>query len=171
MLVEVAGGLCFDYHECRLDYGPLVYFTTSPVLMATRYSWSFSTFRAAVQTTGIDIEELMRSQIELLSDGWTFERLLSLYNDHSEKGGTMLWPGEACRLCKEWFRQPDRDEVSWKRRVNRIKAGMDLEVPLNEEEERSREELEAYLIDFHKGICRQCHEKNKKKQSRWTLLG
>ena len=174
MLVALSGGLCFDYDVCRVDdYGRPVYFHTSPVLMAIRYSWAFSTFRAAVQTTGIKVEELIRSQIELLSDGWTFERLVSLFHDHSElikNGGGLLWSTKTYQLCNNWFWGPDEDEVSWKRRVNRIKAGMDLGAPLNEEEESEREELEVYLIDFHNGICRKCHEKNKKKKSRWTLL-
>jgi hypothetical protein len=164
MLVEKSGGLNFIHEEF---YGT----PTSPLFAALRNSCCFSSFRAALQKVDLDIRELIRFQIEMHPDGWTQETLLSLSQDPAKAQPRDIMPPEDCKLCRAFVLHPDREELAWKRKVDRYKHGVDLDAPLNEEEERQQKELDDAIVDFEKGICEGCHNKNKRKKSTWIPFG
>ena len=66
---------------------------------------------------------------------------------------------------------PDWEELAWKRKVVRYKHGVDLDAPLNEEEDRQQKELDDAIVDFKNGICHRCHKKRKTKKSTWIPFG
>jgi hypothetical protein len=164
MLVEKSGGLNFIHEE-------LYRTPTSPLFAALRYSCFFSSFRAALQKVDLDIRELIRFQIEMHPDGWTQETLLSLSQDPAKaQPGDFMVHGD-CKLCRAEVFHPDWEELAWKRKVDRYKHGVDLDAPLNEEEERQQKELDDAIVDFEKGICESCHSENKRKKSTWIPFG
>jgi hypothetical protein len=164
MLVEKSGGLNFIHEEF---YGTPM----SPLFAALRYSCCFSSFRAALQKIDLDIRELIRFQIEMHPDGWTQETLLSLSQDPAKAQTRDFMLHGNCKLCRAFVPDPDWEELAWKRKVDRYKHGVDLDAPLNEEEEREQKELDDAIVDFEKGICESCHNKNKRKKSTWIPFG
>jgi len=72
LLVQMSGGLYFVHED---SWGE----ETSPIFMALRFSRYFLIFRAVLEKIGIDIRELVRNRMKEHSNGWTEERLLSLY--------------------------------------------------------------------------------------------
>lgn len=164
MLVEMSGGLTF-IHE-------YVYRTpTSPLFAALRHSCYFSAFRVALQQVDIDIRELIRFQIETYPDGWTLENLLSLSLDSAKAQPRDFMVYGDCKLCGAFVRHPDWEELAWKRKVDRFKHGVDLDAPLNEEEEKQQKELDDAIVDFKNCICHHCHKKKKPKKSTWIPFG
>lgn len=164
MLVEKSGGLNFIHEDVNGT-------PTSPLFAAMPFSCSFSSFRVALQKVDLDIRELIRFQIETCPDGWTLERLLSLSLDSAKaQPGDLMIHGR-CKLCPELVLHPDWRELAWKRKVDRFKHGVDLDAPLNEEEERQQKELDDAIEDFKNGICHPCHRKKKTKKSTWIPFG
>jgi hypothetical protein len=164
MLVEKSGGLNF-IHE---DFNGT---PTSPLFAAMPFSCSFSSFRVALQKVDLDIRELIRFQIETYPDGWTLERLLSLSLDSAKaQPGDLMVHGD-CKLWGAYVHHPDWEDLAWKQKVDRFKHGVDLDAPLNEEEERQQKELDDAIVDFENGICYNCHRKRKTKKSTWIPFG
>jgi hypothetical protein len=164
MLVEKSGGLNFIHEE--------LYSTpTSPLFAALRYSCFFSSFRAALQKVDLDIRELIRFQIEIYPDGWTQETLYYISQDTAMTQSSDFMAHGYCKLCRAWVFHPDGEELAWKRKVDRYKHGVDLDAPLNEEEERQQKELDDAIVDFKNGICHGCHKKKKTKKSTWIPFG
>ncbi len=56
-------------------------------------------------------------------------------------------------LCKAYLHMPDQDELSWKRRVERTRTGVDLDAPLSDEEAGEQKELDDKITDCENGIC------------------
>ena len=167
MLVEKSGGLNFIHEE-------LYRTPTSPLFAALHYSWIFSSFRAALQKVDLDIRELIRFQIEMHPDEWTQETLLSLSQDPAKaqpRDFSHFMVHGDCKLCRAGVLHPDWEELAWKRKVDRYKHGVDLDAPLNEEEERQQKELDDAIVDFKNGICHRCHKKRKTKKSTWIPFG
>jgi hypothetical protein len=130
-----------------------------------RYSYSFSWFRTALEKTVIDISELVRTQIELHPNGWTEERLLSLFLGQTRLEPRIYSSGGKCKLCKRYLERPDTEELSWKRKVERIKIGVDCNAPLSKEEQK---ELDDAITDFENRICRWCRRENRRKNLEFT---
>jgi hypothetical protein len=165
MLVEISGGLSF-VHE-GFDGRE-----TSPIFMAMEYSCSFISFRIALNIIDIDICELVRAQIDIHPDGWTLERLLSLALDQTIEDESDHTSHGHCRQCRSrHLCHPDEDELAWKRKVIRIKNGVDIDAPLSEEEKTQQKALDDAIVDFENGICHRCHKRNKRKKSIWNPLG
>jgi hypothetical protein len=76
-----------------------------------------------------------------------------------------------CKLCGANVLHPDQEELAWKRKVDRFNHGVDLDAPLNGEEERQQKELDDAIVDFKNGICHDCHKKKKTKKSTWSPFG
>jgi hypothetical protein len=164
MLVEMSGGLNF----IREDFYPK---PMSPLFAAMHGSSSFSFFRVALQLVDIDILDLIHFQIEMYPDGWTLERLLFLSQDPAKAQPRDFKLHGFCKLCGACLLHPDREELAWKRKVDRFKHGVDLDAPLNEEEEIEQKELDDAIVDFKNGICDNCHEKKKTRKSMWIPFG
>lgn len=164
MLVETARGLNF----VREDYWGE---ETSPIFMAMRYSGSLSSSRQALHDLGINIRELLRVEVETNADGWTLERLSSLWLDETKAEGTNCNSRGRCRVCEERLSYPDWNELAWKRRVNRFKYGVDLDAPLGEEEASEQKALDDAIVDYNNDVCLWCHKKKKKSMSSWSILG
>jgi hypothetical protein len=165
MLVEISGGLSFVH---RPSYGR----ETSPIFMAMEYTCSFISFRIALNMIDIDICELVHAQIDIHPDGWTLERLLSLALDQTIEDERDHMSYGRCRQCRRhYLYHPDEDELAWKRKVNRIKNGVDIDAPLSEEEETQQKALDDAIMDYENGICHSCHLKDKRKKSIWNPLG
>jgi hypothetical protein len=164
MLVEMSGGLNFIHKD--VDGTP-----RSPLFAAMPFSYSFSSFLFAVQKVDLDIRELIRFQIETYPDGWTLENLLSLSLDSAKAQPIDFCKHGDCKLCRAWVFHPDQEELAWKRKVDRFKHGIDLDAPLNEEEEMQQKELDYAIVDFENGICHDCHKKKKTKNSTWIPFG
>jgi hypothetical protein len=163
MLVHKSGGLSFvqDYDGCD----------TAPIFEALCHSWSFSWFRVALNTIGIDICEVARAQIEAYPDGWTLERLLALCLDQTKVRVRKFSVVHKCQLCPRSNYHPDWFELAWRRRVRRIKHGLDVDSPLSEKEDRAQKELDAAIVHYENGICFFCHEEGKKSNiTSWPLL-
>jgi len=165
LLVQMSGGLCF-VHEDDLDE------ETSPILMAVCFSKSFTIFRAVLEEIGIDIREVIRNQIEVYPNGWTEERLLSLYLDRilADWKRPSYCELDRCKLCKHHLQDPDCNEIKWKRRVERIRVGVDIDAPLSEDEERDQKEVDDAIEDFKNGICLSCRWK-KQETRKWIPFG
>jgi hypothetical protein len=166
LLVQMSGGLCFVHQEYYRSSEE-----TCPIFLAMRYSYYFSIFRTALEKTGIDISELVRTQIELHPNGWTEERLLSLFLDQTRLEPRIYSFGGKCKLCKRHLQHPDTTEPSWNRKVERIRIGVDCNAPLSEEEAREQKELDDAITDYENGICRWCHEENRREKRIWSPLG
>lgn len=164
MLVEKSGGLNFIHEDVNGT-------PTSPLFAAMPFSCSFSSFRVALQKVDLDIRELIRFQIETYPNGWTLENLLSLSLDSVKAQPRDFIKHGDCKLCGEWVLHPDQEELAWKRKVDRIKHGVDLDAPLNEEEERQQKDLDDAIVDFENGICHDCHKKKKTKKCTWIPFG
>jgi hypothetical protein len=123
----------------------------SPLSLAVRRSLSFSRFRDILKLANFDIEGLVRKEVEIHNTGWTEKSLLSLFMSSGSVVPVYMF---TCRRCKEQFRSYSRmslykvgetwvhvrKEVSWERRLRRLKRGIDPEAPLNEMETREQKE-------------------------------
>lgn len=162
LLRERSGGLHF-VHRSRYGYPD-----TSPVFVAMQYSWSFTIFRVVLDRAGIDRKQFIKDQIAAFDDGWTVERLLKAFDEPPQT--LVTYTSFSCDLCKAnvYVGHLHECEVPWQRRLKMIKAGLDPDNPLDEDELRDQKEWDGYLNLWKADLCSKCHYRGlKAKRPRW----
>lgn len=161
LLRERSGGLHFVHRDLYSGNGE-----TSLVFNAMQYSWSFTIFRVVLDRAGIDRQQFIEDQISAFDDGWTVERLLRAFDEPSQTVANYTSFG--CDLCRVSVSHPNDCEVPWQRRLKRIKAGLDLDSPLDEDELRDQKEWDMYRVLWKADLCSKCHSQGlKAKGRRW----
>ncbi|MCJ1389205.1 hypothetical protein MMC18_002060 [Xylographa bjoerkii] len=132
----------------------------TPTTIAMRRSRRFIFFRSVLADLGIDLQEFVRDQVDLVSDGWSQDTLATLFADDYCGPALEHIPCVQCKLTGEWI--PPKNEPLWEQRIERIKAGQDPRGPFSETELRVQREWKVYVDGYpNHNICTRCQNRNK----------
>ena len=149
LLVDNSGGICF----LKPYYG----IPNSPISVAMRQPFTFSKLRVALERSSYDIGDIVRTEIETFSNGWTVERMLPLFTEAFTPRYEECY--FLCKVCNESGHYPYLD-TAWERKIRRCKAGIDEDLPLNPEESRLQKEWDDAVRYCDDQICMKCQGKD-----------
>jgi hypothetical protein len=144
LLRQRSGGLHFV-----LDGGSLLY-------IAMRYSWSFTRFRKVLDQAGIDRKQFILDQIACFDDGWTVDSLSTVFDEPPQ---TIVVSRYVCEVCGHYPNRPYA-EVSWQRRLVRIKNDVYPGSPLTQVESEDQADWDQLIGLWKLRVCAECHSKD-----------
>ena len=128
----------------------------TPTSLAMYSSWAFESWRDGLISVGVDIENFVKQELEknqLVHTGWITPTLLQLFLcDHSEYKLTQKLLG--CSSCASMLRSI-HVQPHWRHRLERIRQGLDPDLPVQDSFEANDTELTGLAI-YNDTIGSQC---------------
>jgi hypothetical protein len=152
LLLEKAGGICFLR---SVPYSRQLY---SPLSVAMQTSQSSTKIRELLQNSPFQIEQLVREEIQLCSNGWTEETLMALFDEGVER---CTGPGQfTCKTCGFWQASLySHREYPWERSLRRLKRSIHQDLPPDETKIRREKIWGEVVANFQAEICLVCQKR------------
>ena len=97
----------------------------TPTTIAMRRSQRFIVFRSVLADLGVDLQEFIRNEVDLVGDGWTQTTMAALFADNYRDPALGDIPCVQCKLMGSWI--PPKTEPLWEQRVDESKLAETLE--------------------------------------------